>query len=301
MLSNQKQDFQTYKGACDIKVSELGITQIIIHSSEPSKDFHFLKNTLQYQQITLDQSRSINGLNNSMTFRAPNGFTIHLGTLASNLLQYSAGHIISITIQDFNKLKVKLEAIGITLWYERVDADEGKKQAFFLAPDGTLFHMTCFDETDKKRPKEFLKSKSSLSNEISFTAEDLFKGLGHCGIEWILIPTHSFEVMIEFLTQIFGYHMVTQGVPKNEQNYSRYALFSTPSGVTLELLEIDKDNPGRFKAPLISFTVNDLPSSIELLEQEKLKRLSEMIGAQHWAWTYFRTQKGSFFQLQGPR
>ena len=131
MRSNQIQDSQTYKGAHDIKVSQLGINQIIIPSNDPSKDFQFLKNSLHYQQIPPDQCRSINALNQCMTFRAPNGFTIHLGSLAPYMLKYPAGHIISITIHDFNELKAKLEKIGITLWYECTDTDEEQKQAFF--------------------------------------------------------------------------------------------------------------------------------------------------------------------------
>ena len=165
-----------------------------------------------------------------------------------------------------------------------------------------LFHIVCFDEMQKLSADERLRVKHTSSNHrMHPTAEDLFKRLGHCGIEWILMPTHFFEVMIKFLKQIFDYSMVTQGVPTNEHNYSRYALFSSPNGITLELLEISKDLPGQFKAPLVSFTVKDLQSSIDLLEQQGIERLSKSIGSKSWAWTYFHMFTGSIFQLQGPR
>ena len=98
------------------------------------------------------------------------------------------------------------------------------------------------------------------------------------------------------------YHLTSQGIPQNKTHYTQYALFATPSGVTLEIVEINVDNPGIFHSPIPSFTVKSLPKAVDALEQrDDVERLQGIIGSAQWGWVYVRIAGGLICQIQGPR
>lgn len=302
-MYNQNKNFKQYMGAHNVSTSRVGIKQLIIPSNDLDTSSEFLENFLHYKRTTPPESSVFNGLSNSITFLTPNGFIIHLGTPESTLTTYSTVQIISLTVRSLNETKAKLDLFNTKLWCEFNGLDKKIKEAFFTAPDGTIFHISSYEETSIENAFDthYSSSSETHTHKSNLVADDLFNHLGHCGVEWILLPTHSFDVMINLLTLVFEYTLITRGVPQNEHNYSRYALFSTPSGVTLELLEINIHNPGRFKSPIISFTVENLSTSIRELKQQKIEILSEIIGSKSWGWIYLRIPQGSIFQLQGPR
>ena len=295
-MPEQNKSSKQYMGAQNVMSSRAGITQLIISTTNLAASTHFFGNFLDYKYIIPSDDLHKHEISSSITLLTPNGFMIQLNTIEIELTNISQDIIVSLKTNDFNEIKKKLDALDIELWGESTDLTNEKRSAFFTAPDGTIFQLSSLKESNTKT-NEIIPT----TDEIIPTADDLFNTLGHCGVEWILIPTQCFDVMFDFFTKVIMYPNITKGIPQNEIHYSRYALFATPSGVTLELVEINQENPGRFYSPLPSFTVENLSQSLKLLEEWDVEILSEIIGSESWGWFYVRILGGEVFQLQGPR
>ena len=304
LMSEKKVKSNTYGGAQPVIAGNEGVSQLIISTEDLSISSWFFETILGYERINSTKIPSEDWASNSIAFLTPNGFTLQLVIPIPELSSHSPSNIISLTVKKFNAVKEKLKEFNIEVCRESFDNKTLQRKAFFKAPDGTLFQLCGYEDSNNHKDEESLKKtpphQLNMKNHTP-TAEDLFNALGHRGVEWILIPTQKFDQMIDFFTKVMGYPIVTKGIPQSDLRYTRYALFATPTGVPLELVETTREASEQFSSPVPSFTVENISQSAIRFQELELKVLTEIIGSEKWGWFYFYLPEMGLFQLQGSR
>lgn len=120
------------------------------------------------------------------------------------------------------------------------------------------------------------------------------------GIDWILCPTDSFDETVAFVRDVLGLTPGASGVPVTDPHFARYAQFTVPDRITVEIVEPTAAARERFRGPVVCLTVDDLADA-----RAELARKAEFVtpvvtAGDGWGWTYLRAPGGQVFQLQGP-
>ncbi len=118
------------------------------------------------------------------------------------------------------------------------------------------------------------------------------------GIGWVVVPSHDFEATVSFLQEVMGFPIEAQGTPTNDHQYLRYAMFRTPNGVVLEVVEPTPTCADLYTHPVVCISVSDLTETRAALEADGIVFLTETIETDTGAaWTYFRTPEGTPTQI----
>lgn len=121
------------------------------------------------------------------------------------------------------------------------------------------------------------------------------------GIDWILCPTGSFEETVAFFRDVLGLKQLASGVPVTDPQFTRYAQFSTPDRITLEVVEPTAAARPLHRGPVLCLTVDDLAGTRVHLAGKGVEFVAPVISAgDGWGWTYLRAPGGQVLQLQGP-
>ena len=303
-MSEKSINTSAYRGAQNVVQGLEGITQAIIPTNDVALVSQFFEIFLVYERMTVSDTPKLSFVKEEVFFVTPNGFILQLVKLNTEFETHFSGNVISLTVNHFNEVKMKLKTLGIAFWDENVNVDSSQRKVLFSAPDGTMFLLSESNLSNRQMNNENIEDLATPSpihsNTIIPTTEDLFNVLGHCGVEWILVPTTNFDKMIDFFTNVIGYHLVTTGVPQSEVSFSRYALLSTVGGVTLELLEKRDNISARVNYPSLSLTVENLHTTKKRLQESKLGSITDIIGSENWGWFYISIPKCGLFQIQGP-
>lgn len=120
------------------------------------------------------------------------------------------------------------------------------------------------------------------------------------GLEWAISCTTNFQETVAFFRDVMGLEMAAQGVATVDTQFTRYVQLTLPGGDTFEVVEPRENARDLYRAPIVTFTVDDLAGARRELEQKQVEFVAPIfIRDDGWGWTYFRAPDGNIYQLQG--
>jgi|GEM_PF-1812765 len=287
-----------YQGAQQITPSDEGVTKVICPTTDLAAALKFFEDILGYTVEDKSEASSTPLFSQHAVLGTPNGLAIQLVVVRPEFANRFPGTIVSVAVSDFHETCSALGAHGIDIWSDSETPDETPDQTLFNAPDGTVFQIV---QTKGGKTRAPSAQGETGPYQPPPNADSVFGALGNTGVEWILVPTQRLDAMAAFLGDVLGYSKVTGGIPSEDLQYTRYALFTTPSGVVLELVEPTAEHAPRYPAPVVSFTVPDLNDAIDAVQRSEAELLTDVFAPNSpFSWVYFRTPGGGTFQLQGP-
>ncbi len=287
-----------YQGAQQITPGDEGVTKVICPTIDLAASLKFFEDILGYTVEDKSEASSTLLFSQHATLRTPNGLAIQLVVVRPEFATRFPGTVVSVAVSDFHETCSALGASGLDIWPENVTPDASGGPALFNAPDGTVFQIV---QTKGGMTRALSAQGETGPNQTPPNADSVFGALGNTGVEWILVPTQRLDAMAAFLIDVLGYSKVTEGIPSEDLQYARYAVFTTPSGVVLELVEPTAEHMRRYPAPVVSFTVPNLNDAINAVQRSEAELLTDVVApTSPFSWVYFRAPGGGTFQLQGP-
>src|SRR5262249_11950543 len=121
------------------------------------------------------------------------------------------------------------------------------------------------------------------------------------GIEWIVTCTTNFDETVAFFRDVMGLAVTEEGVPVTDNQFTRYAQITMPTGGVLEVVEPGEAVRQLYQAAIVSITVEDLAQARRELEGRQIEFLTPIFDTRKgFGWTYFRAPDGNVYQIQGP-
>jgi hypothetical protein len=121
------------------------------------------------------------------------------------------------------------------------------------------------------------------------------------GIQWVITCTAEFEQTVAFFQNTLGLAISDSGIPTADLQFTRFVQFTLPNGSVLEVVEPKEHVRELYTAPIVSFTVDNLPQAQHELEEMHAEIVAPVVSTKDgWAWMYVRAPDGSIYQIQGP-
>ena len=120
------------------------------------------------------------------------------------------------------------------------------------------------------------------------------------GLTWVLTCTANFEQSVSFFQHVLGLPVAAAGVPVTDTQFIRYAQFKLPNGDVLEVVEPAETVRQLYRAPIVSFTVDDVGQAWLELDRSQVTFVTPIFRTEDgWGWTYFHAPDSQIYQLQG--
>jgi catechol 2,3-dioxygenase-like lactoylglutathione lyase family enzyme len=133
---------------------------------------------------------------------------------------------------------------------------------------------------------------------MNFPDDSVVRPGGLEGVVWVLQPTFNFDATVACFDAFEGLVLEGSGVPVEDLQFSKYAVFRSQTGVVLEVVEPTVEKAEVFTHPVVSISVRDLPATRKSLTEQGLRFTSDVLGDEGGeSWTYFRGPGGTLYQL----
>ena len=118
------------------------------------------------------------------------------------------------------------------------------------------------------------------------------------GIKWIGICPTDWDQTNSFYRDTLGLTVRSAGQLSTAEGQDvRYVELATVSGDFIEVFDQNLPERDLFRAPVVGFLVDDVPSARREMEEKSVTFIGPVYRGTDWEWSYFRSPEGHVFQI----